>query len=213
MGVGRVESPWAVVEAFERALADYTGAPDVVTVDSCTNALGLCLRWRKRERESRRISPYRPLVYLPRRTYVGVPMQALHAGYRLDWRDEDWTGEYECQPFAVWDAAKRFTSGMYTRPGSLVCVSFHVGKILALGRGGAILTDDPAAAAWFRRMRHDGRTPGVPTEADVITEAGFHCALSPPEAALGLWRLSWMAKDTPDLPNEHTDISGHPVFA
>jgi dTDP-4-amino-4,6-dideoxygalactose transaminase len=198
-----------VVADFERALAAYTGAPDVVTVDSCTNAVGLCLRWRARADGA----PGQPIVSLPRRTYVGVPMQALHAGYRLAWRDEDWAGQYELQPWNVWDAAKRCTGGMYTRPGSLVCVSFHVGKILALGRGGAILTDEPAAAAWFRRMRHDGRTPGVGTEADVIREAGWHCALTPPEAALGLWRLGWLPTDNPDLPNEHTDVSRHPVFA
>lgn len=202
-----MESPWTVVEAFERALSAYTGAPAVVTVDSCTNALGLAVRWRTKQDWG--AGPLR----VPRRTYVGVPMQILHAGYPVEWDDRAWEGEYEIEPFMVWDAAKRFTSGMYTRPGSLVCVSFHVGKILALGRGGAMLTDDPEAAAWVRRMRHDGRTPGVPTEQDTITEAGFHCALTPPEAALGLWRLSWLPKDNADLPNEHTDISGHPVFA
>ena len=206
--------PWAVVAAFERALAAYTGAPDVVTVDSCTNALGLALRWR-RKTASRcgghaHTAEVCGTVALPRRTYVGVPMQALHAGYWLAWRDEDWTGEYELQPWGIWDAARRFERGMY-RPGTLQCVSFHIGKILPIGRGGAILTDEPAAAAWFRRQRHDGRTPGLSTEADTITEAGFHCALSPDEAARGLWRLSWLG-DGGTLPNHHTDISHHPLF-
>jgi dTDP-4-amino-4,6-dideoxygalactose transaminase len=187
------------VADFERALAGYTGALDVVTVDSCTNALGLCLEWRRGG-----------TVSLPRRTYVGVGLQARRAGYQITWRDEDWAGRYELQPWGIWDSAKRFTAGMYQ--GGLECVSFHVGKILGLGRGGAILTDDPYAAAWFRRMRHDGRTPGRSTEEDRITALGWHCALTPPEAALGLWRLEWLPRDNADLPNEHTDISQHPVF-
>ena len=199
---------WAVVEDFERALAAYTGAPDAVTVDSCTNALGLCLRWRAK---TDWVFSDAPRVWIPRRTYVGVPMQALHAGYRLDWRDEDWVGEYALQPWGIWDAARMFRRGMY-RPGTLQCVSFHVGKVLNIGRGGAILLDDPAAAAWLRRMRHDGRTPGLSTEEDSITEAGFHCALSPDEAARGLWRLQWLG-DGAVLDNPHTDVSRQPVFA
>lgn len=200
-----MSDPWAVVAEFERALAAYTGAPDVVTVDSCTNALGLCLRWRRRA-----VDPGSGVwVSLPRRTYVGVGLQALHAGFEIRWRDEDWAGQYELRPWEIWDAARAFSRGMYR--GGLVGVSFHIGKVLSIGRGGAILTEDPAAAAWFRRMRHDGRTPGLSTDADAITEAGFHCALSPDEAARGLWRLSWLG-DGAVLPNHHTDISRHPVF-
>ena len=211
---GQGRDAWAVVAAFEQAVAAYTGAPEAVTVDSCTNALGLCLRWRKKTASRCGAEPHSPRecrgVSLPRRTYVGVAMQALHAGFRVEWRDEDWTGDYELEPWGVWDAARRFERGMY-RPGTLHCVSFHIGKVVRIGRGGAILTDDPEAAAWFRRMRHDGRTPGVPTEQDTITEAGFHCAMSPDEAARGLWALEWIGNGE-TLPNEHTDISGHPVF-
>ena len=35
------ENPYEVVRMFERAIADYTGAPYAVSVDSCTNALFL----------------------------------------------------------------------------------------------------------------------------------------------------------------------------
>ena len=192
------------VRDFEAALGAYTGAPHVVTVDSCTNAIFLALGWWRRDFGARE-------VWLPRRTYVGVAQAVRNAGLPLRWRPDDrgWTGTYWLEPSSIIDAAKRFTAGMYV-PGSLMCLSFQAGKRLPIGRGGAILTDSAEAAAWLRRARFDGRGEG---EDPTITTPGYHMYLTPPDAARGLWLLSWAAKDNPDLPcDEYDDLSQLEAF-
>ena len=47
--------PYDVIFEFEKRLAEYTGAPYVVTTDCCTHALELCIRWYKR-RQSKKCS-------------------------------------------------------------------------------------------------------------------------------------------------------------
>lgn len=194
-------APFNVVRQFEDALAEYTGAPHVVTVDSCTNAIFLSLLW-WREKWGDDL-----IVGLPRRTYVGVAQSARNADFTISWRDEQWRGGYPLLGTPVWDSARRFRADMYYEtPGNLVCVSFQVSKHLPIGRGGAILTDDPDAAAWLRRARFDGRTPG--DSAAPIQVPGWHMYLSPPEAARGLWLLSWLPKNNADLPNDdYPDLS------
>ena len=53
-----------VLTKFEKVISDYTGAPFVVLTDSCTHAIEICLR---RTTES-------ILYYIPKRTYLSVPM-------------------------------------------------------------------------------------------------------------------------------------------
>lgn len=198
-------SAFDVVRQFEDELAEYTGAPHVVTVDSCTNAIFLSLLW---WRENHLHASY---VGLPRRTYVGVGQSARNAGFDIEWRDEHWTGWYRIDRTPIWDSARRFTSGMYgpnpvTPRGSLVCVSFQIAKHLPIGRGGAILCDNAETAAWLRRARFDGRTPGD-NDAPITTPA-FHCYMTPPDAARGLWLLSWLPRDNEDLPSDdYPDLS------
>ena len=38
-------NPYKIVTLLEEEIADYTGAPYVVSVDSCTNALFLCCKY------------------------------------------------------------------------------------------------------------------------------------------------------------------------
>jgi dTDP-4-amino-4,6-dideoxygalactose transaminase len=207
-----------VVDAFEQAVAAYTGARYAVAVDSCTNAIFLSLLWLK---HVERFRPEECVVLLPKRTYVGVAQAARNAGYRIDWDDEAWSGMYRIWtqgPTPLYDAARRFTSGMYepTPPGSLaalVCVSFQANKILPIGRGGAILTDDLEAAEWFRRARFDGRTEGRPAGQDAFTVPGWHMYMPPDAAARGLWLMQGLAKDNPDLPNDdYPDLSRQAIF-
>lgn len=182
---------YRVVDDFERELEHYTGAPHAVAVDSCTNALLLALVYeRRRYREAAFAQTgleVEPVVVLPRRTYVGVLQAARNAGWRVGWTDAAWRGSYRLEPTRVVDSARDLRRGMY-EPGSLTCLSFHAAKQLPLGRGGAILTDDAAAAEWFRAARMDGRPPGSPIGETVFP--GFHCPLPPDTAARGLWVLS-----------------------
>jgi dTDP-4-amino-4,6-dideoxygalactose transaminase len=40
-----LHNPYKIVKMFEEEIADYTGAPYAISVDSCTNALFLCCKY------------------------------------------------------------------------------------------------------------------------------------------------------------------------
>ena len=40
-------NPYDIVKMFEEEVAQYTGAPFAVAVDSCTNAVFLCCKYHK----------------------------------------------------------------------------------------------------------------------------------------------------------------------
>ena len=72
-----LSDPWDVVDLFERTIADYAGSKYAVTVDSCTNAMFLCLKYLKFEGE----------ITIPARTYVSVPCTVIHAGCQVQFED------------------------------------------------------------------------------------------------------------------------------
>lgn len=200
--------PFETVRALEKAIADYTGAPHVVTVNSCSMALLLALAWHNRNGRG-------GLVNIPKRTYVSVPMSAKHAGFGVRFRDEAWQGFYQIKPFNVFDSARCFTSDMYNKfpADSLVCVSLHVTKILGDTQGGAILCADAEQAAWFRRARFDGRTEGVAPINDEFTQLGWHCYMSPDVAARLIHRLAILPPHNAPLPNDnYPDLSKWSIF-
>ena len=199
-----MKNPFDVVRDFEAAVAEYTGAPYCVAVNSCTMALFLACKWCEVE-----------TVTIPKLTYVSVPQSIIHAGGTVRFDDRPWIGTYRLEPYLIWDSARRFTSGMYNfyRQDGFDCVSFHKSKILGLSQGGAILHSDPEADAWFRKARFDGRTEGVEPKDDTFDTLGYHCYMSPDVAAHGLWRLSYLPKHNDDLPNDdYPDLSQIPLF-
>ena len=205
--------PYEVTRRLESALREYTGAPHVVCVNSCTAALLLAVQWHHRPgAEYAHLSDALNRVEIPRRTYVSVPCAIKLAGCAVHWRDEDWRGAYQLRPLPVWDCARRFTSGMYI-PGQFQCVSFSSSKILGIEQGGAILHDNADADAWFRRMRFDGRTEGVSPMEDTFDLVGHHCILLPSIAAQCLLKLYHLPRVNEDLPVvEYPDLSLHPAF-
>lgn len=192
-------NPWKSVDDLEIALCAYTGAPHVVAVSSCTAALLLALQWASRD-------VWRSWVSVPRRTYISVPMAVLHAGLRIRWTDEPWSGVYQLASLPVWDCALRFTSGMYVS-GQYQCVSFAAAKILGIEQGGAILHDNPEADKWFRKMRFDGRTPGLEVADDDIDMIGYHFPMLPSTAAALMLRLHHLPDNNLDQVREYPDIS------
>jgi dTDP-4-amino-4,6-dideoxygalactose transaminase len=136
--------PYDIVSALEKRVAEYSGAPYAVAVDSCTNALLLSMVYYKRDNNI-------DTVYLPKRTYVGVAYSALNAGLKIIFSTNLWQGAYQIDGTNIIDSARRFRRGMYV-PDSMYCLSCHWGKHLKIGRGGFILTDNEKAA-------HDLRTP------------------------------------------------------
>lgn len=200
-------NPYQVVKDFESALCEYTGAPYVVCVNSCTNALQLSLMWTRRKKRNK------TTVYIPKNTYVSVPMAVINAGYKVEFTDKEWqTGaEYFLSPTNVVDSACRFTSDMYSE-GCIICTSFASNKILGLEQGGAILHDSIYADRWFRRMRFDGRTEGVDSKDDTFDLIGLHCPMLPSIAAQGILRLHHLPKHNEDLIFNYPDLSQHPAF-
>jgi len=234
-------NPHQVTKDFEKAIGEYTGAPYVVAVNSCTMALLLAVAWHLQKtamdrlprkginmrREWGAIYEERVCVEIPKRTYVGVPMSIIHAGGRPTFRDEDWLGWYQLKPLRVWDSARYFSANMYsglmhdlrgiralrTMEGQMVCVSFHAAKTLGIEQGGAILLDDPEADLWLRRARFDGRAEGVAPKDQKEWMVGWHCYMNPSTAAQGLLKLHSLPRHNAPLPNDpYPDLSTMEIF-
>lgn len=189
-----------VTRQFEAALCEYTGAPFAVTTTSCCMALTLALAWFKTHGIN---AP----VVMPKYSYAGVPAAIKNAGIDVEFKDVNWLGEYQLFPYPIYDSARRTTSGMY-RPRAIQCLSLHWSKILGLSQGGVILHDNPAADAWLRRARFDGRTEGIDAKDDQVTYPSWHAYLSPEVAAHGLMKLSLLPQHNKDLPNSvYPDLS------
>jgi len=205
-----------IVKHFETAVGNYAGAPYCVAVNSCTNALFLALKYQHH-------FDIKQKVEIPKRTYVSVPMQIMHAGFQVKFRDEDWRGSYELKPFNIWDSARRFTKDMFgweDKKLKYECVSFHWSKILGIQQGGAILHNDKDFDRWARKARFDGRLEGVSPQAQAAMEAeggfdmlGWHMYMSPEIAAEGLVRMMHMKPFNEDLPNDaYPDLSQLNLF-
>lgn len=208
-----MHDPYQVVREFEAALCEYSGAPYCVTTTSCTMALLLAVAWQLRH--GPQIAQWE--VSLPRFTYIGVPMSIVHAGGLPTFRDEKWEGEYRLKPLPVWDCARWFRADMYET--GMCCLSFHHTKHLGIStHGGAILHDDPAADAWLRRARFDGRAEGVTPKDDRFEVLGWHANMQPPTAAEGLMRLRQLPKYNEPLPwgpgtdSDYPDLSEMEIF-
>ena len=189
-----------VVEMFEEAMAEFAGSRYGVAVESCTMALFLSCVYREVDD-----------VAIPARTYISVPAAIRHAGGRVVFQDHAWAGTYELRPFGIIDSALRMRRGMYD--GGLHCVSFHARKLLPIGRGGMVLTDNDGAADWLRKARFDGRTGSVPFLEDPVSMLGWNAYMTPEQAARGLQLLEAIGDGRPDLTPEYPDLRTLPVFA
>jgi dTDP-4-amino-4,6-dideoxygalactose transaminase len=197
-------NPYKIVQMFEEEVAEYTCAPFAVAVDSCTNALFLCLKYLKAEGME---------IKIPKKTYLSVPMSIIHAGAKPVFKDVEWSGMYQLWPLPVYDAAKRFTSGMYYL-GTFMCLSFHIKKLLSIGKGGMILTSDSNACDWFRKARYEGRSQ-VEYKDDNIEMLGWNMYMTPQQAAHGLCLLQNYPKYADDSKEEggYKDLTMNKLFA
>jgi dTDP-4-amino-4,6-dideoxygalactose transaminase len=192
-------NPYKIVQMFEEEVAEYTGAPYAVSVDSCTNALFLCCKYLNVAS-----------VEIPKKTYVSVAQSIMHAGGKVNLTDSDWQGVYQLKPYPIYDAAKRFTSNMYL-PNTYMCLSFHTKKHLKIGKGGMILTDDMDAVKWLKKARYEGRDE-VPYQTDDISTLGWNMYMTPVEAATGLMLMQNMPLHNEDLKENYPDLSKFSLF-
>ncbi len=184
-------NPYAIVDDFEKRIAEWCGSKYAVAVESGTAAIFLSLQWR---RNSRAMGSGDAVV-IPKLTYPSVPCSIIHSGFRVYFSEESWYGEYELINTEVWDAALRFRKGMYH--GGLQCLSFHIKKHLPIGRGGMILTDNEKAYEWLKKARFDGRNP-VPLKEDSFTMLGWNAYMEPANAARGIQLFEVLRQKHPD---------------
>ena len=181
---------------FEQELAAFAGAPYAIMTDCCTHAIELCLRYDR----------VRAVVMTPS-TYLSIPMTMHKLGIKYYYREEEWCGEYRFHGTRIWDSARRLEHNMY-RPGSMQCLSFGHTKPLHIGRGGAILLDDPQAYNIMIRQRYDGRDLEISPWQDQQTfHVGYHYKPTPEEAEIGSALLLglWESKPKP-VPVQYPDL-------
>jgi len=153
----------ASVETFENKLAEFTGAPYVVSTDCCTHAIELCFRLL--EIKTCRFSAH---------TYISVPMTMKLLDVDYDLSITPWKDEYQFLGTPVWDSARCLKPNMY-RETQYQCLSFGHSKPLDNVRGGAILLDNEEHYKQLKMMSYDGRDLSYDRWADqkVFTQ-GFH---------------------------------------
>jgi len=203
---------YQVTEDFEKALADYTGAPYVVTLDNASNALFLALKYENIEEKE---------ITIPSRTYPSVPCEIIHAGGKVKFKKvkgKTIKGAYQLEGSNVWDSALRFTHNMYLS-GTHMCISFTGPyKHFKLSKGGAILTDDYDAYLWFKRARYSGRRECSYFD-DNFDMIGWNFYMMPELAARGLLlmdqfydRKTGLPKVNEDLELPYPDLSKFKVY-
>jgi len=200
-----------ITEDFESKLSDYTGAPFVVALDNCSNAIFLSLYYEKVKGKD---------ITIPSRTYPSVPCEIIHAGGKVVFEprsEKTIKGPYQLKPTKVWDSALRFTSNMYM-PNTHMCISFTGPyKHLKLGKGGAILTDDYSAYMWFKRARFSGRRE-CSYHDDYFDMIGWNFYMMPEIAARGLllmtqfYNMDGSPKQNEDLELPYPDLSKYPIY-
>lgn len=200
-----IDDPWDVVDAFEAKVAEYAGSRYAVALDSCTNALFLCMKYLGASGQ----------ITIPNRTYLSVPGAIIHAGCKPNFEDIDWSGAYRLNPYPIVDGATRFTRGMY-EPGTFHCLSFHIRKIVPIGKGGMILTDDERARDWFDLAVYEGRDRRVPHDSiDDISLLGWNMYMPPEQAARGIQLFDKTAETNDDTGGswKYADISDYTAWS
>ena len=198
-------NPYKIVEMFEEAIADYAGSKYAVAVESCTAAIFLSLIYKNIKGKE---------VWMPNKTYPGVACSVIHAGGKINFTKDPWDGVYEIFPHGVIDGALRFKRGMFI--GGFHCLSFHIKKLLPIGRGGMILTDNESAYKWFKLARFDGREPVPLQEQKEFMVIGYNFYMPPSDAARGLQLLQALGdRELADIPVEsqgYPDLSKFPIY-
>jgi dTDP-4-amino-4,6-dideoxygalactose transaminase len=211
-----MKNVYDITNEFERRLAEYTGAPYVVTVDNQSNALFLALYYEHYINKSIKTDS----ITIPNRTYPSVPCEIIHAGLKVKFRQVEGRtikGSYQLEGSNVWDSALSFTTDMY-KPNQHMCISFTGPyKHFKLSKGGAILTDNYDANLWFKRARYSGRRE-CSYHDDNLDMLGWNFYMMPELAARGLLLMGQFyngegkPKHNADLELPYPDLSQFPIY-
>lgn len=185
---------YKVVSDFEKAMADFVGSPYAVAVDSCTNALFLCCKYLEVKE-----------VTIPCKTYVSVPCSIIHSGGKVSFENYEWEGSYQLKPYPIYDSACKLAKNMY-KSNTYQCISFTYNKILNIGKGGMIFTDNQESVQWFKKARYEGRDEVALMDQEVFDFAGWNMYMTPEQAARGLTLLPYL-KDCKIINPVYPDLS------
>jgi dTDP-4-amino-4,6-dideoxygalactose transaminase len=173
-----INDPWDWVTHFENELVKYTGYKYGIACDSNTNAIRLILHY---------LNVIEKEIVVPARTYVSVPNQIILSGNRVKFEDYEWDGIYELGGVPIVDAAtglwKNISIGYEDK---FMILSFHLKKIINIGTGGMILTNDEKFEKWVRPMIYDGRNKYTMYSEDEFECIGWHMYMTPEQAKKGL---------------------------
>lgn len=207
---------YKITDDFEKALAEYTSAPYVITLDNMSNALFLSLYYENNIKKS--IQP--KSIKIPNRTYPSVPCEIIHAGLKVEFENvagKTIKGAYQLKGSKVWDSALTFTADMYKK-NTHMCISFTGPyKHFKLSKGGAILTDDYDAMLWFKRARYSGRRE-CSYHDDYFDMLGWNFYMMPELAARGILLMNQFytttgeKKSNPDLELPYPDLSKFEIY-
>lgn len=190
-----INNPWDIVKIFEEKVAKYAGSKYAIAIDNCTNGLFLCLKYLNYKNVE---------LTIPAKTYVSVPFAIIHAGCKPKFVDIEWQGKYKLGDTQIVDGATRFTKDMY-EPGTFHCLSFHLKKVLKLGKGGMILTDDEDAYKWFQSASKIGRHVDRLYKDDFFEIVGWNMFMPPEQAAKAILLFE-------DLPENNADVGGSDTY-
>lgn len=200
------KDPRDVIDIFEQKVAAYSGSKYAVSCDCCSHGLFLSLKYLQYTGEINSDT----VITIPKRTYISPPMQILIAGAKVEFEDLEWTGMYQFKPTRIFDAAVRFTKGMYVGNDALQIVSFQLKKRVPIGKGGVILTDSEEAYKWLKLASYDGRDLRIPyTDDNHIQMLGYHMYMTPEDAARGILLMDRVPEENEDSGNHltYTDVS------
>ena len=173
-----INDSWDWVMHFENELAKYTGYEYGIACDSNSNAIRLVLHYLQLTNQE---------IKIPARTYVSVPNQIILSGNTPVFEDFEWHGIYPFVGAPIVDAATGLWRGMGVGyEDYFMILSFHFKKILNIGTGGMILTNDHQFARWARPMIHDGRHKYTLYDEDQFECIGWHMYMTPEQAKRGL---------------------------
>jgi dTDP-4-amino-4,6-dideoxygalactose transaminase len=201
----RLNNEWDKVLEFEETIAEFCGSKYAVAVDSNTNGIKLVLEYLKIKDT---------IITIPKKTYVSVPNQIIHSGNIPKFEDIEWSGEYRLDPTPIVDSACRFKKDMYIND-TYQILSFHHRKIIKIGKGGMILTNDENFVSWCRPMIYDGRHIDKMYTEDEFECIGYHMYMTPEDAKLGMEcfrKVSINENDDCGSSNTYKDLTQQSIF-
>lgn len=198
----KFNDPWDLTINFEKIVANYSGSKYALALNSCSSAIFLSLKYL----ESKNRKKIKRNIIIPEKTYSSVPMQIIHAGFKPIYKKIEWEGIYSLNPLNIIDGATRFTKNQYVK-GSLHCLSFHHRKILKIGVGGMILTDDKNFINWARPRIYDGRDIKRLYKNHKKFVLSYHLYLPPELSLIGIQKFKKLKKYNEDCGGSRDYIS------